>query len=159
MSKNPVLLCYDGSDDAKYALTRAADLFAGRTAVVLSVWEHGWAKVGLLWPDADTMQTLETAMEENAGKLAEEGVRIAEDGGLTAEPLTRLAPGPLWQQILAVAAERDAAAIVLGTRGLGGVRSMVLGSVSNAVVHHADRPVVIVRRGQTDATDAPSTPQ
>lgn len=87
-------------------------------------------------------------MEENARKLAAEGVRLAEAGGMTAKPLTKLASGPLWQQILAVADERDASAIVLGTRGLGGVKSLVLGSVSNAVVHHASRPVLIVRRGE-----------
>lgn len=35
---------------------------------------------------------------------------------------------------------------VMGSRGLTGVRSMLLGSVSNAVVHHAHRPTLIIRR-------------
>jgi nucleotide-binding universal stress UspA family protein len=46
--------------------------------------------------------------------------------------------------ILAVAGEIDADVIVLGTRGRGAVKSLVLGSVSNAVLHHADRPVLVI---------------
>jgi hypothetical protein len=38
------------------------------------------------------------------------------------------------------------AAIVMGSRGLTGVRSMLLGSVSNAVVHHTERPTLVIHR-------------
>jgi hypothetical protein len=48
--------------------------------LVLSVYEHGWAKAGLMWPDADNLQRLETATEENAVKLAGHGVQLAEAG-------------------------------------------------------------------------------
>jgi nucleotide-binding universal stress UspA family protein len=42
-------------------------------------------------------------------------------------------------------AERcDADAIVLGTRGYTGMKSMLLGSVSHAVLQHAERPVVVI---------------
>ena len=147
MAENPVLLCYDGSDDAKSALGRAAELFAGRPAVVLSIWEHGWASLSVAWPDADSLQSLEEAAEKNATESAAEGVELAAAAGLTAEPVARLARGPVWQAILDVADEYDAAAIVLGRRGLGGIKSMLLGSVSNAVVHHSTRPVIIIPRG------------
>jgi nucleotide-binding universal stress UspA family protein len=143
---NPVLFCYDGSDDAKSALAGGAELFPGRPAVVLCIWEHGWSNLSVAWPDADTLQSLEDAAQENATQSAAEGMKVAADAGLTAEAATRLASGPVWQAILSVADEYDAAAIVLGRRGLGGVRSMLLGSVSNAVVHHSNRPVVIIPR-------------
>lgn len=48
-------------------------------------------------------------------------------------------------EILALARERDADLIVVGSRGLGGVTGALLGSVSNRVVHEADRPVLIAR--------------
>jgi hypothetical protein len=46
--------------------------------------------------------------------------------------------------ILAAAADLEAEVIVLGTRGRGGPQSLLLGSVSNAIVHHADRPVLVI---------------
>lgn len=47
--------------------------------------------------------------------------------------------------ILGLARSRDVDLIVVGSRGLGTVRSLVLGSVSNALVHQADRPVLVAR--------------
>jgi len=45
-----------------------------------------------------------------------------------------------------IADRHDAAAIVMGSRGLTGLTSMLLvGSVSSAVLHHAGRPTLIVR--------------
>jgi nucleotide-binding universal stress UspA family protein len=147
MPENPVLVSYDGSEDAKAAIAGAGALFAGRPAVVLSIWEHGWANLSVAWPDASTLQSLEDAAEKNATEFAAEGVQLAGAAGLTAQPDARLARGPVWQAILDAADAHDAGAIVLGRRGLGGVKSMLLGSVSNAVVHHSTRPVVVIPRG------------
>ncbi len=50
----------------------------------------------------------------------------------------------IWGTILEQAADVDASAIVLGSRGLTGLKSLLLGSVSHAVIQHADRPVIVV---------------
>ena len=89
---------------------------------------------------------LDRAAAENGDRIADEGVRIAQEAGLEAEPVAVEATGPVWKTILDVADRYGAAMIVMGSRGLTGVRSMLLGSVSSAVVEHADRPTLVVRQ-------------
>jgi len=47
--------------------------------------------------------------------------------------------------ILSIARSRDVDLIVVGSRGLGAVTSLVLGSVSNTILHRADRPVLVAK--------------
>jgi nucleotide-binding universal stress UspA family protein len=148
MPDRPLLLCYDGSDDAKHAIDQAARLFPGAETLVLSVSESVQALPALAWAPGPVVgaQDLFTAMREAAQKMAEEGARLASDAGLEATPLAVDAEGPVWAAIVETAAARDVAAIVIGSRGLSGVRSLLLGSVSSGVVHHAREPTVVVRR-------------
>ncbi|MDQ3936027.1 MAG: universal stress protein, partial [Actinomycetota bacterium] len=50
----------------------------------------------------------------------------------------------VWHAIVEAADELDARVVVLGSRGLSGVRSALLGSVSYGVVHHSRRPLLVV---------------
>jgi nucleotide-binding universal stress UspA family protein len=59
-----------------------------------------------------------------------------------------------WAAIVEVADELDASLVVCGTRGLGGVRSLVLGSVSSAVLHRARRPVLVAPEPPPPAHEA-----
>jgi len=72
------------------------------------------------------------------------GAGGATAAGLVAEPRIAVRQDGIAGAILAVADELGADAIVLGTRGLTGIRSMLLGSVSHAVLQHADRSVIVV---------------
>jgi nucleotide-binding universal stress UspA family protein len=58
---------------------------------------------------------------------------------------TELMEGSPALTILDLARWRDVDLIVVGSRGLGAVKGALLGSVSSAVVHHADRPVLVAR--------------
>lgn len=143
----PLLLCYDGSDAAAHAIERAGLLFRGRNALVVTVWQPT-ALGSLAWSGAtasmDSFVELDRTAAEAGGRVACEGVRIAQEAGLDAEPVAVEATGPVWESILEIADRGDAATIVMGSRGLTGLRAVLLGSVSSAVVHRADRPTLII---------------
>jgi nucleotide-binding universal stress UspA family protein len=142
-----LLICYDGSAHAKHAIRHAARLLSAKAALLVTVWEPTAMLGGLAWAGEASMVSgldLDRAVAEDAGRLADDGVRIALEAGLAAEPMAVEADGPVWKVVTEAAGRTDAAVIVMGSRGLTGLRSMLLGSVSSAVVQHADRPVLVV---------------
>jgi nucleotide-binding universal stress UspA family protein len=151
-TKAPVLLCFDGSDDAAAAIAAAGEMLAPRTGLVLTVWEPvaSWepydpatilsAPLSRL---ASNAFDLDEIMRDLARERAEHGAELATDAGFEAE--ARTAKGKPWRMICQVAEELAAEPIVVGARGLGRVQSVLLGSVSSAVVFHARRPVLVVR--------------
>jgi nucleotide-binding universal stress UspA family protein len=154
--KSPILIAYDGSPAARAAVGTAGTLFAPGSAIVLTVWEPGLAEM-MLVPDPTGMgstmlpfdpsvtQEVERASEQRAQALADEGAALAREAGLDAQALAveDLTDPP--DAIVAAAEERDARAIVIGSRGLGALKSKLLGSTSKGVLHRAARPVVVVR--------------
>ena len=156
MSDGPILVCYDGSEDAKLAIAKAGELFRGRRALVLHVWEP-LADVASAPPVPGLGGTLKAGLDEMdaigegiSAQLADEGRELAREGGLEAEALSVRRSGRAWGAILSVARERDVSVIVMGRRGASAVELAILGSVANAVVHHADRPVLVVPMARPD---------
>jgi nucleotide-binding universal stress UspA family protein len=147
----PVLLCFDGSDNASQAISAAGTLMVGREAIVLSVWEPVASLTSLnpLGEVVGEVTGIYREMDEVGAQLAkrqaDEGVAVAGRAGFDAEPLTAL--GKPWVEILRVAEERDVAAIVLGGGGLARLSSIVLGSVSARVLHSCPRPVLVIPAG------------
>ena len=146
-----MLLCFDGSDDAATAIAQAAELLAPRRAVVLTVWEpvatwEPYDPATVLSAPMSKLLSREFGVDEIAAELAEEkvnqGVALASSAGFAARG--QVAHGKTWRAICEVAGEIDAATIVLGARGLSQVASLLLGSVSSAVLVHAKRPVLVV---------------
>jgi nucleotide-binding universal stress UspA family protein len=160
-STSGVLIAYDGSGPAQNAIAHAARLFPGSPALVATVWRSvrpaaSAARAGL--PD-DIIQgavgTLDAAAEAEASGIAEEGAARARSAGMSASPLVICAESSVWARIIAAADTCDARAVVVGSRGRSGLRSAVLGSVSNAVVHHCHRPVVVVHPADCEELLAP----
>jgi nucleotide-binding universal stress UspA family protein len=142
MNEAPILIGYDGSDDARRAVDYAAVLFGNRRAVVLDV--------GSVITPAESLATLTPgpyAFEEynrsEAASTAEDGARYARGAGLVADPRAEVV-APTWEGVVEVADEIDAAVIVMGSRGLNGTRELFEGSLSHQVAQHAGRPVLIV---------------
>jgi nucleotide-binding universal stress UspA family protein len=149
---NIVLLCYDGSTDAQAAIDRAGELMPGSDATVLVLWETlletmtrtGPLGMGFGFAGAYGDDTADAAMEQRARDTAADGVQRATAAGFSAQPRIVNRHHDIAADILTVADNLPADVIVLGTRGLSGVKSLMLGSVSHAVLHHADRPVLVI---------------
>ncbi len=152
----PILIAYDGSPAAHAAVRAAGGLFAGARAIVLTVWEPALAEM-MIVPDATGMgstilpfdpsvaRDVERASEQHAQGAAAEGARLASEAGLHAQPLAVEDVTDPPEAIVAAATAHGARAIVVGSRGLGGLKSKLLGSTSNGVLRHASQPVVVVR--------------
>ncbi len=144
MEEAPILICYDGSADSDRAIETAASLFGGRRAVV--------ADIGPMLTAAESVAALESVIPgaafedlntDSALKIARAGAERARRAGFDAEARAELSSAT-WEGIVDVADEIDAAVIVLGSRGLSGIRERLNGSVSHEVAEHSRRPVLIV---------------
>ncbi len=154
----PLLVCYDGSEDAKHAIEHAGRLLGGRDALVVTVWQPtpalgSSASAGT----TDSIDSVEVdrAAADRGERVARDGVRIAQQAGLHAKPVAVEATGPVWKTIVEIADRHDAATIVMGSRGLTGLRALLLGSVSSAIVHHADRPTLVIRQSTRQTGRSP----
>ena len=145
-----VLICYDGSADAKAAIEQAGDFLEGHPATVLTVWEpfvealsRTPAALGMT-VGIGNVNEIDKATRENAEQLAREGAELACNAGLNAQPRVCARVSSVANAILCEADEVGASAIVIGSRGLSGLSSLLVGSVSHAIIQHADRAVIVV---------------
>jgi nucleotide-binding universal stress UspA family protein len=144
MDETTILICYDGSPGAVRAIEAAATLLGPRRAVVIDVAPpitpaESFATLSPLVPGA-AFEELNTA---DAGQVAARGAELARTSGFDAEARGALG-APTWEGVVDVADELDAAVIVIGSRGLNGMREILDGSLSHEVAEHAGRPVLIV---------------
>src|ERR687898_572054 len=142
-----VLLATDGSEVAKLAATTAINL-ARSTDSELHV-----LTVGPGYPayDVRVPEVAEQLRQQTRRILDEQVEKIKQAGGEVAQAHLRLAEGhPGFERhpsddVVRVAEEIGAGVVVLGSRGRGGVRRALMGSVSDSVVRHAHCPVMVVR--------------
>ena len=159
-----ILLATDGSREAELAARAAADLAQKTNSELHVVHAFGIVPIGPpVYPEATNLQSVEYEAE------IEEGQRISEQRArevLTAEvekvrsagctvTEEHLIEGRMAPGIIGVAEEIGAGLIVMGSRGRGGIRRALMGSVSDSVVRHAHCPVMVVRDDEHGRDDLP----
>ena len=139
------MLCFDGSDAAERAIRIAPVLVGrGRPARVLYAYKPTERSLGVVQAVTGGRIDAPVSDEATAHDVVDAGVAIARDAGFDAEPLLMAADRPTAELIAETAEELDAPAIVMGQRGLSGLKSALMGSVSRDVANAYHRPVVLV---------------
>jgi nucleotide-binding universal stress UspA family protein len=151
--EDPVLVAFDGSAAARQAVIEAARLLRPRRTLVLTVWEPALAHAAVAGSPDPTMAPavepgvvlgLDSELRRNAERVALEGAELARSQDLEAQPLAVSDAGGVTRTILEVAGEHQATAIVVGSRGLSGLRARLEGSTSSGVLKRAPCPVLVV---------------
>jgi nucleotide-binding universal stress UspA family protein len=137
-----ILFAYDGTAHSELAITIAGSLLRGGPAHVVYVWEPVADVPAVAFAPVVLVDTDE-ADEKRAREIAEAGIELARREGFDADG--EAIRGANTARVLEDAAARVSAdLIVLGSRGLNGLQSLLKGSVSRQVEHHHPAPVLVV---------------
>ena len=131
-----IIVAFDGTDGARAALARGAELAGrdgGSLTLVRSVAEEGGPIPPAQAPNPEVVTEARHELDETIGSL---------DPELSASPW--IVAGPAGEAILSVADEIEPDLIVTGSRGRGPVARTLLGSVSGHLVNNASCDVLVV---------------
>lgn len=155
----PVIFGDDGSPSARAAEAAMIrwPMFTGVPVTVVSVVEQGYPYASALAPVLylDTMAGYADAMTDHrrvARETCEATAHRLRDAGFEATAEVR--DGDAAHELVTCAREHGAGLIVIGTRGMSGLRRLVLGSVARNVLLHAECSVLIVREAADKAAGA-----
>ncbi len=139
-----ILLAYDGSKASNKALDRAIELAQstpGSVIQVLHAFDFPRVFIG------EGLAPIPASVNKDYYDLAEQTVEEAKkrltDAGVAFN--VEMIQGAPAETILKYAKDHGSDVIVIGSRGLGGIREFVLGSVSHNVVQHSRIPVLVIK--------------
>jgi len=135
-----ILVALDGSDQSMFALNHArtiAECFGSMLILVHAFPHTSDLRDSIEYNNLVALRIKrgEEIIETARKQLGRTSIRVDEE----------LLEGPAPEAILSVAATRKCDLIVMGSRGMGSLKGMVLGSVSTKVSHYARCPVMVVR--------------
>ncbi|MCP5149782.1 MAG: universal stress protein [Ectothiorhodospiraceae bacterium] len=137
-----LLLAVDGSDSALHAAAHVADLAAlqpGLTVHVVNVQVPLRGDVAMFVPGDD----IEAWHQEQGGRELARVVALLTERAVSHTKTVMV--GPVAETIARAVREEGADAVVMGSRGLGALAGIVLGSVATKVIHLVDVPVTLVK--------------
>ncbi len=147
-----ILVCTDGSPQSMKAIEEAVKIAGGCNAdevSVIHVYEknlrlpavgegyHATAK------DLERFKKVEEQNREESKNMVSKAVEIFEKNGIKADTIFK--EGHPAETITQVAREKGFDMLVVGSRGLGGLKKLFLGSVSNAILQEVDTNVLVVK--------------
>src|SRR5918994_154402 len=146
-----ILLATDGSKDADLALSTAVDIANGTNSELHVITAapgrpdpvYASHEMGFHW---ETYEEAREAVKKDAQDILDEQVRKVQEAGGTVAGAHLKMEERKDMAIVHLADQLGAGLIVMGSRGVGGIRRALMGSVSDSVVRHAHCPVMVVRK-------------
>lgn len=143
-----ILVPVDGSELALDAVRHALHLLRSglqASIVLVTVQEPTFMYEMILAPDAEVLDRVTGAV----GSRALEGAQaLFKEAGVPVE--SEIGSGEPAPTLVELCERHGCEAIIMGARGMGALRSALIGSVSQAVLHASKVPVTIVKHAQTD---------
>jgi nucleotide-binding universal stress UspA family protein len=140
-----ILVPLDGSPASIRAVRLAIEqvkVHAGASLIIMNV--QNAATLGLTGgSEIMSFEWMEQEEERAATEVLQEAVTACREAGVNYVTLSKR--GAIAATIDHVAREERVVHIIMGTRGLGGVRGLVLGSVGTQLLHLTDVPVTLVK--------------
>ncbi|HVP68889.1 MAG TPA: universal stress protein [Anaeromyxobacteraceae bacterium] len=136
-----ILVAVDGSEPSMRAARMAADValrFGARITLAYVVPRL------LLPPDVYGLTVAEVEREQRAHADTLVHQALLQLGGTGVEVETSVLSGPPAESLAEAAQGPDVDLVVVGSRGIGAVKRMLLGSVSDRLVHICPKPILIV---------------
>jgi nucleotide-binding universal stress UspA family protein len=135
-----ILVPVDGSPGSQLGMAWA-DMIAGTTGAEVIVIVAFNPPIAIRRRGNLETEHLQTEMEDDAKEVATEAAQLFMDRGRNARAL--VVRGEAAAAILETAESQDVDLIVMGRRGLGHIKGLLVGSVSERVSRHADVPVFL----------------
>ncbi len=141
------LVCSDGSEQSFKAIEKASKLAAGLTDVEITVIYvyhiDTLVGVGEAYFTEEMIKRVHEQSKEEGEKILADAERFFKEKNLKVS--TMLKEGHVATTIIEVAKDGKYDVVVVGSRGLGGFKKLLLGSVSNAIAQEVDSSVLIVK--------------
>jgi nucleotide-binding universal stress UspA family protein len=137
-----ILLATSGSEDAARATEAAVDLSAksGSELHVVHVWHDVPGPYAHKFVKAELRRQGQEILDEQVQKIEASGTTVAK---------AHLRGGRTSDEIIELSDELGVGLLVVGSRGMGTMRRILVGSHSEEIVHHAHVPVLVVKRGES----------
>lgn len=135
-----IIIGLDGSERSLKALLYAQSLAETYSASLIMV--HAYPHTSDLH-DCEGYDNLLARRKGKGERVLDAGAKLLTDAVFPVE--RDLLEGPAADALISVARTRKADLIIMGTRGMGAVKGLILGSVATKVSHHAPCPVLVVR--------------
>jgi nucleotide-binding universal stress UspA family protein len=144
MSSSQILIPVDGSPASLRAVDFAIEMLArnpGDSLVLLHVQNIG--AINASFSEAMPADWLHEAASQASTQALKDAIGKCEGASVAFKTLA--STGQTAETIAHVAREEDVGHIVMGTRGLGGIKGLLLGSVATQVIHLAEVPITLIK--------------